>query len=347
MKVLVIGGTRFIGYHLVRRLLDDGHQVVLFNRGQTPDDFNQAVRRMHGDRNNRQEFSQMLGRESFDVVVDMIAFNAEDSASAVQTFAGRVGHFFHISTGSVYLVTKDFPCPLREEDFDRELYPKPPTNDEWWLYGFHKRGSEEVLRRAYERTGFPATILRLPIVVGERDHTLRAYSYFLRIEDGGPIILPDGGLNVFTLIYVGDIAKTIASNLGRSSCFGQAYNLAQPEFLTARAFVLAAARFLDRQPELVDIPTDILERVSLGTQCSPFSMRRPFILATERAQREMGFQATPFLVWLEKTIRWCKEEYHGPAPSNYQARGREIEFAEKFRRAIEALYPGQDSSARR
>lgn len=337
MKILVIGGTRFIGYHLVRRFLDVGHEVTVFNRGQTPDDFGSAVRRIRGDRQDRRNFYERLKRESFDVVVDLIAFRGEDSAAAVQTFAGNMGHFFHISTGSVYLVTKDFPCPLREEDFDRELYPKPAANDEWWLYGFHKRGCEDVLRRAHAKDGFPVTILRLPIVVGERDYTLRAYSYFLRIEDGGLVILPDAGLNIFTLLYVGDVARTIESNLGRAAAFGQAYNLAQPEYLTLRAFLFAAARVLNRRLEPVDIPTDILEMVSLGTHFSPFSMRRPFILATDKARQELHFQATPFSIWLEKTISWFKEEYQGPLPANYQARPQEIAIAERFREVVREM----------
>ncbi len=337
MKVLVIGGTRFIGYHLVRRLLADGHEVVLFNRGQTPDDLGGHVRRIRGDRNDRQGFKERLSRESFDVVVDMIAFTADDSASAVQTFSGRVGHFFHISTGSVYIVTKDFPCPLREEDFDREIYPQPAQKDDWWLYGFHKRACEEVLRQAYEKENFPVTILRLPIVNGERDHTLRAYSYFIRLEDGGPLLLPDGGLNIFTHIYVGDVARTIASNLGQKVAFGQAYNLAQPEFLTLRAFVQEAARLLDCQPELVNIPTEVLERVSMGTDFSPFSSRRPFIMVTDKARRDLDFKPTPFSVWLEKTVLWYKTQYNGPLPENYRGRSREIDLAARYRHAVEGL----------
>ncbi len=337
MKILVIGGTRFFGYHITRRLLEEGHDITLFNRGKTPDDFGNSVTRIQGDRYDRQDFIQKLGGEEFDVVVDMIAFKAEDSQTAAETFLGNVGHFFHISTGSVYIVTRDFPCPLHEEDFDRALYPKPEEDDEWWTYGYHKRKCEEVLREAFEKQGFPVTMLRLPIVIGERDYTLRAHSYFVRILDGKPLILPDSGLNVFTHIYQDDIIRTVSMNLMNEISFGQAYNLAQAEVLTLRAFVLKASEVLNRKVELVDIPSSILDKTVLGTSFSPFFTRRPFILDTQKARRELNFLATPFEIWIKKTITWFTEEYKGGPPENYWTRKKEIEIAADYNSAVEFM----------
>ena len=345
MKILIIGGTRFFGYHLAKRLIADDHQVSLYTRGQTPDDFGSRVRRIRGDRGDRRDFFAKLSGEQYDVVIDMIAYEAEDSRSAVETFAGRVGQFLHISTGSVYIVTKDFPCPLREDDFDREVIPRPNEDDEWWLYGSHKRECEEVLRQAYETDGFPVTILRLPIVFGERDYTLRAYSYFLRLEDGRPLILPDSGLNVFTHIYQGDAVRTVAANLLNTAAIGQAYNLAQAEIMTLRAFVLAAARIMGREPELVDIPWAVLKASELGTSFSPLFTRRPFVLVTEKARRDLGFTSTPLAAWLEKTIRWFKEEYRGGPPENFRLRDREVGFAARYRRAVESVTDRQGGEA--
>jgi nucleoside-diphosphate-sugar epimerase len=337
MKILIIGGTRFFGYHIAKRLVADGHEVTLFNRGLASDDFGGAVRRIHGDRLDRRLFFAKLSREKFDTVIDMIAFTADDSRSDVDTFAGRVGHFIHISTGSVYIVTRDFPCPLQEEDFNREVLPRPKKDDDWWLYGYHKRKCEEVLNEAYRQRAFPVTILRLPIVMGEKDYTLRTYSYFLRLEDGRPIILPDSGFNVFTHIYQGDVVRTVASNLLNSSAFGRAYNLAQSEILTLRGFVLAAARILNREPDLIEIPSDVLEASSLGTSFSPLSTRRPFVLSTERAGHELGFASTPFPDWLEKTIRWFRNDYAGGPPENYSSRELEAAFADTYRDAVSGL----------
>jgi len=337
VKVLIIGGTRFFGYFIARRLIAEGHEVTLFNRGLTPDDLGPGLRRIHGDRKDRADFGRKLGGEEFDAAIDMIAYTAADSQSAAEILAGRVGRFIHISTGSVYIVTRDFPCPLREEDFDREVLPRPSGDDDWWLYGYHKRLCEEALREAGAKRGFPFVILRLPIVFGERDYTLRAYSYFLRLEDGKPLILPDGGFNVFTHIYQDDVVRTVAANLLNPAAVGQAYNLAWPEILTLRAFVREAARILGRRPEIVDIPWDVLTASGLGTGLSPLSTRRPFVLVTDKARRDLGFTATPCPAWLETTIRWFREEYRGAPPDNYLRRDLELEFAARYRSAVAPL----------
>lgn len=337
MKVLILGGTRFFGYHTARRLAEDGHAVTLFNRGRTADDLGGLVERIHGDRYDYDRFHGQLRERTFDVVLDMLAFKAEDSQAAVRTFEGKVGHFIHISTGSVYVVTQDFPCPLREEDFNRELCPPPKKDPEMWLYGYHKRRCEEVLGEAFRTQGFPVTILRPPIVMGERDHTLRAYSYFLRIGDGSPVILPDGGMNVFTHIYQGDIVKTIAANLMNRAAFGQAYNLAMDEVMSLRSFVLKSAEILGRKPVLIDIPWQVLEEAGLGISFSPFSTRRPFILSTKKAKRDLNFSSTPVEVWLGKTVSWFMKNYQGGHPDNYGGRAKEVSFAHKFREAVRSL----------
>ncbi len=337
MKVLILGGSRFFGYHIARRLLGDGHEVTLFNRGLTADDFGDHVQRIRGDRYHYEEFYRQLCGRTFDVVVDMLAFKAEDSQAAIRTFQGNVGHFIHISTGSVYVVTKDFPSPLREDDYDRELLPIPEKDAEAWLYGYHKRHCEELLREAHETHAFPVTILRLPIVMGERDHTLRAYSYFLRVADGRPIILPDGGMNVFTHIYQNDIVRTLASNLMNRKSFGQAYNLAMAEVTSVRSFVQKSADFLGKSPEIVDIPWQVLVEAGLGTSFSPFSNRRPFILSTDKARQDLNFKSTPLQTWLGKTISWFMGVYKGGPPENYLMRDKEVEFAHKYQESVRTL----------
>jgi nucleoside-diphosphate-sugar epimerase len=337
VKVLVVGGTRFLGYHLVRRLLRDGQEVTLFNRGLTPDDFGSSVKRLRGDRQDAADFHGALKQKSFEAVVDLIAYREEDSRSAVETLQGRTGHYILISSAAVYIVTKDYPNPVSEEDFDRELRPKPDKNDGMWLYGFHKRQCEAVLADAHRKNGFPATAVRLPIVQGERDYTLRAYSYFLRAGDGRPVILPDGGLCPFTHVYQGDVVRTIAENLGRPASFGRAYNLAQKEIVTLREFVLKAAQILSVKPELVDVPRQVLEGSGLGIGFSPFSLRRPFILSVDRAERELGFKPTPFEEWLERTVRWFRDEYRGGPPEDYAGREEEAAFARRYLQAVASL----------
>jgi dTDP-glucose 4,6-dehydratase len=337
MKILIIGGTRFFGYHTAKQLSQEGHHVTLFNRGHTPDDLGDRVARIHGDRYDHKSFRSQLEGMTYDVVVDMIAYKAEDSQNAVETFLGNVGHFIHISTAAVYIVTKDYSCPLREEDFDRPLYAGGKKDDELWSYAFHKRKCEETLMKAHSAHGFPATLFRLPIVMGERDYTLRAYSYFLRIQDRKPLILPDGGLNVFTHVYQGDVVRAIVSNLHNAQAFGKAYNLAQEEIITLKDFVLKAAEILGVEVKLVSLPSEILIRSSLGVSFSPLFSRRPFVLDVERARQELRYSSTPWEVWMEKTVRWFVEDYRGGPPADYKLREKEVKLAEMYMNAVKSF----------
>jgi dTDP-glucose 4,6-dehydratase len=340
MNVLIIGGTRFLGCSIAQRIIEEGHSVTLFNRGQTPDDFGERVERIRGDRNDHREFIRLLEGKRFDAVVDMIAYRAEDSQAAVDVLAGRTGHFIHISTGAVYLVTRDYPSRLKEEDFERPLYTKTEGLNEWWNYGFHKRECEEVLQSAFKETGFPATAFRLPIVFGENDYTLRAYSYFIRILDEKPVIVPDGGLNVFTLVYKEDVARAVSENLFNSASFGQAYNLAQEEMLTTRSFIRKAAEILGRKPELVDIPSSVLNKTPLKTSFSPYFSRRPFVLDVQKVKRDLNFTPTPYEDWMRNTVRWFNEDYSGGPPEDYALREMEVAFIRKYKVAMKRLLKG-------
>ena len=144
-------------------------------------------------------------------------------------------------------------------------------------------------------------------------------------------------MNVFTHIYQDDIVRTVASNLMNKSSFGQAYNLAMEEVMSLRGFVLKSAEILGRKPVLIDIARQVLDGAGLGTAFSPFSSRRPFILSTAKARRDLNFKSTPVETWLGKTITWFMNEYKGGPPENYQTRNREVEFAKKYQEAVRAL----------
>ena len=195
MRVLVIGGTRFMGYQLTWRLVAAGHEVTLLNRGTHADPFGARVSRLRADRTQKEFFTALAGRE-FDAAVDFAAFQRADAEGVVKALEGRVGHYVLISTGQVYLVRADPPVPAREEDYDGPLMAEAPPGHRDrgdWEYGMGKRACEDVLAAAWSERRFPSTRLRIPIVNGERDHLRRLESYVWRILDNGPLLVPDGG----------------------------------------------------------------------------------------------------------------------------------------------------------
>lgn len=332
MDVLVIGGTRFLGYHLVHRLLREGVHVTVFNRGIHGDDFEDRVERIVGDRKNYKKFYELFHRRRFDVVVDLIGYEPEDVEFAIKTFRGHVGQYIFISTGQVYLVTQNRRQPAREDDYYQPLIPCPPGEEGPYGYGVQKRACEDLLVEAYQFYHFPAVRFRCPVIHGPRDYTLRLYSYIKRIMDGGPVILPEGGDKPIRHVYVGDVVEAVLSVFQVEKTRGKVYNLASDEVMPLHQFIQLAARLLEKPLEVLEIPVSLMHEYEIPESISPFSGRWVSVLDPSLAGEEIGFRPTPVQQWLGDTIRWFVESYAGPDPDNYRYRPREQELARWWRK---------------
>ena len=327
MRVLVIGGTRFIGRAIVDRLLREGHAVTLLNRGRTPDPFGTRVRRVVGDRRETAVLERAFRRTDFDVVVDVIAYHERDTEALVQAARGGVGHLIHISTASVYLIRDGILPPFSEEQFAGRLVPRAPGTESAWLYAYHKRRCEEVLSRAWADERFPATSLRLPMVVGPHDYTRRAEAYLERLATGGPLLLPDAGLNSWGFLWVEDVAEVVTANLANESTFGRAYNLAQREALNLRQFLELAAAALEVSPRLIPVPSDWLRQIGLGTGFSPFSHDHDILLDCRAADEDLLFRPTPPSRWIPELVRHFTASWNGSLTAHAATRAQELELA--------------------
>src|SRR5690606_30676324 len=128
MNILIIGGTRNIGYHLTQSLVERGEQVTLLNRGVSPDDLPAGIPRLRADRTDPQQLRRALHGRSFDVVVDMVLYRGEEAEVITQLLRDAVGHYLFISTGQVYLVRQGLERPFRETDYAAPLSPTPAPN---------------------------------------------------------------------------------------------------------------------------------------------------------------------------------------------------------------------------
>lgn len=329
MRVLIVGGTRFVGYLLTWRLLAAGHQVTLFHRGTQPDPFGARVAHLYGDRTTP-DFGRLLGDREWDAVVDMAAYTAADAASAVKALNGRVGHYLFISTGQVYLVRDECAWPAREESYAGPLMPRPQDphalND--WLYGVHKREAEDVLIRAGVEFDFPATRIRIPMVNGERDYYRRLESYLWRILDGGPVLLPEGGRHPCRHIYALDLVAALADLLDCPEHSGKAYNLCQFEEPTLAELVGKLARLLGAPDRSVPISTERLAGAELRPKdLSPFSDPWMSRLDPTRARRELGFRHRSVDEYLGAIVAHFLAQPPSEPPANYGHRDRERALA--------------------
>lgn len=329
MRVLIIGGNRFVGSLLAWRLLARGDEVTLLNRGTLPDAFGDRVERVRCDRTSP-DFQDALAGRSWDACVDFAAYTGADAVGAARALGGRVGHYIFISTGQVYLVRDQRRWPATEVDYDGPLMPRPSDPHELrdWEYGVFKRDGEDALSAAWSEHAFPATRIRIPMVNGERDHYRRIESYLWRLLDGGPILLPDGGANLCRHVYGMDVARTIAAILGNRATFGEAYNLSQEEQLTLAELLTRLAELLGAPARLVPVPEAALAEAGLRPiQISTFSDAWMSRLDPTKARRELDFVHTPLATYLQSVVAHFLARPPEDRPANYRNRETELRLA--------------------
>jgi nucleoside-diphosphate-sugar epimerase len=327
MRVLVIGGTRFVGRLLAFRLLARGHEVTLFNRGTHADPFGTRVERLLGDRTTG-DFERRLHDRTFDAVVDFAAYQGDDVRRAIALFSGRVRHYVFISTGQVYLVREGLvlgPHGARETEYEGPTRPRPEADPDLgdWEYGMGKRDCEDALIAAFARDRFPATTLRIPMVNGEGDYYGRVQAYVTRILDGGPLLVPHlGGDPRMRHVYGVDVANAIEAMLGVDATYGEAFNLANDETPTLVELLAMLGTHLGATPELVPITLARLEAEGIApVEISPFSGRWMSFLDPAKA-KAVGFVPTPLDVQLGRIV--TSYLAHVPPPhAGYRHRERE------------------------
>lgn len=328
MRILVIGGTHFMGPRLVRALLARGHTVTTFHRGTTPCVLPAEVERLYGDRSDSAQLESALAARSFDACVDTIAMRGADTAAAVDLLYGRVGHYVHFSTGQVYLVRRDCPSPAREEDYAGPL-GTPPDPDAWdagqWTYGIEKRECEDLLEEAWSARGFPATRLRLTMVHGADDPRGRIHAYALRLLDGGPLLVPAEPSPPIRPIHADAVVETVVRVLEEGSGKGAAYNLAQGEAWTHEELIGGIAGMLGAEAALERRPREELVRAGVFPACAPLSNPWMSYLDPGLAERELGFRPGTFEEWLPGLVATAAAR---PAPEEFvEVRARELALA--------------------
>ena len=331
-RILIIGGTRNMGYYLSRQLAEAGADLTLLNRGITTDDLPSSIHRLHVDRGDHNQMRRALLAKSFDIVIDFVLYTGAEARTAAELFADNVEHYIALSTGQVYLVLEGVQRPFSESDYAGSLMPAPDENSyayEEWRYGAQKRDAEDLLSAAWEESGFPHTILRLPMVNSARDPYHRLYNYYLRLRDGGPILVPatpDYALNhVYALDAVAAIIKLINSGAGK----GKAYNIAQDEHLSHDEFLNMLAAIMGLAPRSVSVKRADLVANGFLPDCAPFSERWMSALDNSLSKSELDVGYTPLEDYLAELVAHYDAHPIAP-PLTYRRRRAEIQYAERL-----------------
>jgi nucleoside-diphosphate-sugar epimerase len=330
-RVLIIGGTRNMGYYLSRRLAESGYDLTLLNRGITKDDLPRSIHRLRVDRTDHKQMRRALLAKSFDVVIDFVMFCGREAQTALELFHDNVEHFIFLSTGQVYLVREGLQRPFREEDYEGSLMPAPRQNSydyEEWRYGVEKRDVEGLLSEVWAASRFPQTILRLPMVNSARDPYHRLFNYYLRLRDGGAILVPDEPNHALNHVYALDVVDIIMQLIESGEGKGQAYNIAQDERVSHREFLSILADVMGTEARSQVAKRSELAANGFLPDCSPFSEWWMSDLDNSRSKSELGISYKPLREYLTEIVAYFEQHPITP-PLAYRRRQAEMNFAER------------------
>jgi len=197
LRLLILGGTGFIGPHMVQTALDRGHQVTIFNRGKSSTHLFPDIEKLKGDRDG--DLESLKGRD-WDAVIDNTGYVPRHVRDSADLLKGHVGRYLFTSTGSVYDLNQD----RIDEDSKLLDVPDPESEDVNKYYGELKVLCEQAVQ---ERFGDAATIVRPHIVAGPGDKSDRFTYWPVRIDRGGDMICPGDPANPVQYIDVRDLAE--------------------------------------------------------------------------------------------------------------------------------------------
>lgn len=205
MKILLLGGTQFVGRHIAEALVKAGHQVTLFNRGQTADSLSANLERLRGDRDlGLPGLAQLAGR-TWDVCVDVSGYTPSQVRASAQMLRDSVGHYVFMSAVSVYGAPAAGPVD--------ESFPQLPpaaesvTGIDRDTYGPLKVTCERIVEEYYPDR---STLLRPQIVAGPHDPYDRFSYWVRRVTQGTEMLAPGDGSDFLQVIDARDVARFVA-----------------------------------------------------------------------------------------------------------------------------------------
>jgi len=317
MHVFIIGGTRRCGPYLVENLLESGHSVTCYHRGQSNVSFSDGAEELLGDRRDYPLFEEQMADVKADVVIDMIAFDDKDVQAVVRAFGGRIERYICISSFEVYEafeaawkhIPSSQPVPIPED---------APKKQDLNFYGEEIRYDKTIVERetqqAHQRGDFATTILRWPALYGPRDTTPREWYYVQQALHGRKqIAVPDGGQSLYSRGYFDNMAHTVALAVENAAADGQVYNCADAVALSLRQIVEMIGEIMEHSWEIVPVPRTLLPTVpqsqGLPYSSDPYDIEPHLLLDVTKIKILLGYRdLVPIAEAMENTVRWLVDE---------------------------------------
>lgn len=272
MRILIMGGTRFIGVSLTRLLYEQDHDVVLFNRGNKPAPI-EGIEQIHGDRTNAAQLKELLDGQEFDAIFDNNGRELSDTQPLAEIFKDRVKHFVYMSSAGVYLKSDQMPH-VEGDPVDPKSRHKGKHDTETYL----------------AEQGIPFTSIRPTYIYGPQNYNDLEAWFFDRIVRDRPIPIPGNGQHFTQFGHVRDLANAMTKVLGNRKAVRQIYNVSGDRYVTFDGLARACAVAAGKSPDALNIVHYDPKQFDFGKR-KAFPMRvQHFFASVHKAMTDLYWQ---------------------------------------------------------
>jgi nucleoside-diphosphate-sugar epimerase len=284
MKALVLGGSAFVGRHLVERLLVQGHDVAVLNRGRTHSELPLEVERLVADRTDLGQLRTVLTGRRWDAVFDVSGFvmaaGGSDVEGLIDLLSGNIGRYVFVSSIMAYdqKMVGHFPWT---EDL--------PTNSEGRdTYAGFKAAAEASMLARRAADGFPVTIVRPGAIYGPDNNIFDMETpMFLRLAQGRPVLVPHSGLVVVSYGHVDDLCAVMVELTRHPAAIGEVFNVST-DAVDANTYVETLAKVVGTPANVVRVPDSMLTEITTPVFGHLFEARHHAMLSTHKLESMLG-----------------------------------------------------------
>jgi nucleoside-diphosphate-sugar epimerase len=287
VSALVLGGSVFVGRHLVAALVAQGQSVAVLNRGQTASQLPDGVEHLVADRTDIGQLRAVLADRSWDAVYDVSGFvmaaGGGDINGLLDLLDGRIGRYVYVSSIMAYDQSLVGRFPWTED--------LPVNSDGASSYGGFKAATERQLLQRHRATGFPAAIARPAAIYGPDNNIFDMETpMFLRLLQHRPILVPHGGLVVGSYGHVDDLCRAMLVMGTHDAAVGEVFNVTT-DSVDVNTYVRTLAGVVDREPEIVHVPDALLGEIAEPVFSHLFGIRHHAGLSADKARHTLGISS--------------------------------------------------------
>jgi 2'-hydroxyisoflavone reductase len=320
-KILILGGTEFVGRQLVEKLMSDKNfELYLFNRGKTNPEIFPSVNRIVGDRDS--DDINQIKEHNWDYVVDFSCYFPNSLKKTLKNLNKDVKSYVFVSSISVYDLEQYDGSHEIDEEYRKLNYTEEQLLEPGFAhYGEKKKACEDIL---LSNGWLNSTTLRPSIIYGKYDPTDRLYYWLYRIRNQSEILLPDDGKFKMSITSSSDLVDIIQQTIKGEIPKG-VYNCVSNPTLVFKEILKNVRRELKSDCHFIPVDRVTLKEMNVSIYDFPFYWRRELSISNRRLQDFLGDDVNNRVLSFQETIAYY-ESLNWPLPAEGLEINRELDL---------------------